>query len=131
MKVLELIFYILGLIPILYEFSRLTDPKSFVKMMTSIKTARKEKRKVEYTKEENLVLYTGFFFFIWSTVGLFSFQWPAFLFLWITSILTSILPKRVWITIVDSIITIFIVLGIMINSRVRIDLVEQIIILIL
>jgi len=129
MKVLELIFYILGLIPILYEFEKLSDPKHMIKLIKDAKQARKDKRKLELSSSDNITIFMSFFFWIWITVGLFSFQWPAFVFLYITSILLTILPKKTWILVVDSIISITVVIGIMINSRVRIDLVEQIIIL--
>jgi len=129
MEVLKIIFYILGLIPILYEFHKISDPKHHIRLYKDIKNNRKAKKPLDLNTEDTLTMYMGMFEFIWCTIGLFTFQWPVFVFLYITSILLSIIPKRPWIMFIDGIMTVLLIVGIMVNSRLKIDIVEKLLIL--
>lgn len=128
MEVLKIIFYSLGLVCLLYEFNKLTDPKAVIKRLKESKEARKNKREIHYSKEDTIVLLLGLFYMLWCTVGLFTVQWPLFVFMWIMALIMGVLPKRAWWMVLDSIISIPIIIFLMVNSRLKIDLVEQILI---
>ena len=117
------IFYVLLLIPIMYELIVLYNTK---KIHAKVKKMKGSNRKWDQmTDNEKLLSVTTLMYLLITFFGLFTFQWYLFLFL----ILTTLIPKKSSITFrfIDSLIGMLILIFAIVNKyHLRIDLIDLI-----
>ncbi len=105
------IFYLITIIPLMFELLNVYNPKRYNRFMNQFK---KDKKKSwdKWTKNQKNISVLMLFYIMWSFVGLFSSQWLTFLVL----IFISFIPKKgVYMRFIDSFITVLILLFIIIN----------------
>lgn len=112
------IFYLMTIAPLMFEFYTICD---VYKVHSFMKTMRNTKSDELNSTQKSLQIYC-LVYFIWTFIGLITFQWIVFIFL----LLTSIIPKKyVIIRFIDSIISAFILLFIIINAyHLKIDVLK-------
>jgi hypothetical protein len=106
------IFYLLTIFPILWEALNLTDAKRVNDFIQNVKLKQKVKNH-KYTVTEINFIRLMAIYFLWTLVGLFSFQWPAFLFLFLVGFISK---KRIWYRRLDSFISFSILIFIILNA---------------
>ena len=111
------IFYFIGLLPIIYEMTVVTNPKRVYLFKERMKAARKLDN---FTSSQKSYAILSLGYLVWVFVGLFSFNWVAFLALIALSLIHKKYVILMW---VDSVITVIILLFIILNSyHFKIDL---------
>lgn len=104
------VFYFIGLLPLIYEMSVIMNPKKIYKSKERMKVAGKFDNFTSGQKSY-AILSIGYLF--WAFIGLFSFNWVAFLFL----IAISFIPKKHFVLMwIDSVISFLILLFVLLNS---------------
>lgn len=112
----KFIFYALAGVAMLYELWKIQHFDTIVRLDNKMKEKRKS---TEYTSEEHTLLSFMLLYYIWTFVGFFSNQWPLFIGI---LLLNCIKPmwKKLSLTrtynIIDSVLTIIILLFIIINE---------------
>lgn len=105
------IFYFLTLFPILWEMINLYNPRKVHNFISSYKSI-KGKSIEDYTLNQKSFTYFNVGYLIWTFIGLFSFQWVLFIFLFAL----GLIPKKIivlrWIDgLVSFLILVFIILN--------------------
>jgi len=114
------IFYLFGFLAILWEFIQISRPHKMHEVAKTLKKAGKEGTVDDLPSNYKTLSFFMFGYIIWVFMGLFTAQWPIFLFL----ILISLIPKKYvlhrW---VDSFVSLLLLLFAMINTfHLHIDL---------
>jgi len=114
------IFYLFSALAILWEFTQITSPHKMHEVSKRIKKAGKEGTVDDLPSNYKILFFLMLGYFIWAIMGLFTAQWPIFLFL----IFISLIPKKYilhrW---VDSFVSLMLILFAMINTfHLHIDL---------
>ena len=106
------IFYFFAFFAILWEGINIIYTKEIYKKVIRIISLKKENFK-ELADGQKYFLFFMFGYFLWIFTGLFTFQWPIFLLLF----LMSLIPKK-WIVIrwIDAFISLVILIFILINA---------------
>jgi len=94
------LFFVLGIVFILYELSVFKNPSTEAKVIDKI---RKDKDyfssdNLEVTKDERnkgcIIVFAQMFYFVWSILGiLMATQWKSFAFIFVVSIIAGFLSK--------------------------------------
>lgn len=103
------IFYILGLIPLLYELAKIRNPKRIFLFTKRFKS----KKSKNFSFNDKIFSFTMLFYLIWNLTGLFTVQWSVFA---ILLILSAIPTYKVWILFVDALVSFFVIFFIIINK---------------
>ena len=104
------VFYFIGLLPLIYEMSVIMNPKRIYTSKEKIKAAGKFDN---FTSGQKSYAILSLGYLVWAFIGLFSFNWVAFLFL----IAISFIPKKHFILMwFDSVISFLILLFVLLNS---------------
>lgn len=103
------IYYLFTLLPILFEYLNLQDTKRIHEFIERLKTTP-HKEQTGYQKTYG-VLMLGYW--LWAVIGLFSFQWPVFLFM---LILGAFPKKLIFVRWIDSLISIVVLIFIIVNA---------------
>ena len=104
------VFYFIGLLPLIYEMSVIMNPKRIYASKEKIKAAGKFDN---FTSGQKSYAILSLGYLVWAFIGLFSFNWVAFLFL----IAISFIPKKYFILMwFDSVISFLILLFVLLNS---------------
>jgi len=113
------IFYLITILPILWELMCLVKPVRAKKFKESVK-ALKGKPFEEWTNNQRNVTVLNLMYLIWIFVGLFSGQWVVFLII----LLLSFVPKKfVFMIVIDSFVTLCLLIFLIINAyHLKIDL---------
>lgn len=119
-NIMKHVFYLLTLVAILYEFSVLTDTKTY--RDAKIKYAKTKFNDMPSNIKAYAVLMFGYI--IWTLTGLFTWQWPVF----VVILLISIPKKRsILFSKIDAFVTLLILLFLLINQyHLKINLIELI-----
>lgn len=121
------LFYLFGVLAIVWELHALKNIRKVHKKALSMNERIKSGtyKKEEFTSNENTLLVLMSFYFMWAIVGLFTFNWVAFLVL----LGLSLIPKKhVVIRFLDALLSLLVLLFIVINHyHLRIDLLDVII----
>ena len=106
------IFYFFAFFAILWEGINIIYTKEIYKKVIRIISLKKENFK-ELADGQKYFLFFMFGYFLWIFTGLFTFQWPIFLLLF----LMGLIPKK-WIVIrwIDAFISLVILIFILINA---------------
>lgn len=114
------IFFAFGILALIWEFMSMGNPVKTGRFANKLKIDIKEKGwgKLSDTQKQASVFI--FLYLFWSFFGLFTQQWFLFLIL----ILISLIPKKWnWYRVIDSVITIVIIIFALINEfHLHIDL---------
>lgn len=106
------LFYCLIIFPILWETISLKNPYKTHKFILRFKTL-KCKKFSEYSSTQKSFSILNFGYLFWVFIGFFSFQWTAFLVLF----LLSFIPKKcIWVRWIDSLISLLILFFILLNA---------------
>lgn len=107
------IFYFLAAFPVLWEAKCLLETEKVYKWVLNFKSLDKSDISKWTKSQRSFVLYM-YGYYIWIFIGLFTFQWPLFLFI----LLMSLIPKGdyIWIRRLDALITILILIFIVLNA---------------
>jgi uncharacterized ion transporter superfamily protein YfcC len=94
------LFFVLGIVFIVYELSVLKNPSAEAKVIDKL---RKDKDyfssdNLEVTKDERnkgcIIVFAQMFYFVWSILGiLMATQWKSFVFIFVVSIIAGFLSK--------------------------------------
>jgi hypothetical protein len=111
------VFYFIGLLPLIYEMSVIMNPKKIYASKERIKASGKFDN---FTSGQKSYAILSLGYLVWAFIGLFSFNWVAFLFL----IAISFIPKKHFILMfADSVVSFIILLFVLLNSyHFKIDL---------
>jgi len=103
------LFYLLTIFPILWEFINLNSPKKCYNFSKSLKGEKYNN--FSSTQKTFSIYMIGYL--LWVFIGLFSCQWILFL---LILILSFIPIKYIWMQFINSLISIFVLLFILINE---------------
>lgn len=103
------IFYFLAFAGILWELHGLLSP---IKTRDAIFRIR-AKSSDDMTTNERALIFMMFFYFMWTFIGLFTFQWAAFLVLFVL----GLIPKK-WVALrwADNFVSLLLLIFIVINA---------------
>lgn len=106
------IFYLLAILPILFELMVLKNPKKIINFTKSFKKKDNEERR-DMNKYEIAFVLLQLGYFIWNFIGLFSSQWVLFGCIFIL----SIIPKGNYLFVrrIDALLTLGLLFFILIN----------------
>jgi hypothetical protein len=103
------VFYFLTVFPILWEMFNLLSVKKTHKFAMSFKDTKAK----DFTSDQKVFCFFQFGYTFWVFIGLFSFQWCAFLFLF----LFGFIPKRIiYYRYFDAVVSLITLLFIILNS---------------
>ena len=109
---MKYLFYLVAIAPILWEIICIYDLDRVHKFQMSFKKL-KGKKFDEYSSNQKTVAVLMYLYMIWAFIGLFTFNWVAFL----TLFTLSFIPKRnKYVRWVDSFLTIIILFFIVLNT---------------
>jgi hypothetical protein len=121
------LFYLFGVLAIMWELHSLTNIRKVHKTAISMNERMKSGtyKKEDFTSNENTLLVLMSLYFVWAIVGLFTFNWVAFLVL----LGLSLIPKKyVAIRFLDALLSLLVLLFIVINHyHLKINLLDLII----
>ena len=111
---LKFTFYLLAILPIMFEIIVAANPKNTSDYKKRyLASAKANPREEPSSGKETAFTFLMIGYMFWSFVGLFTFQWPVFLFL----ILISLLPKpNAVLTFIDAVVSVTILMFILINA---------------
>lgn len=108
MEYLSYAFYLIGIIPILHELTTLTNLNLIFRLKKEIKL-----KTGQFQLDHFLFILVNSFYTIWVLIGLFTVNWPAFLFI----VIISLIPKRNKIILwVDALISFGVLIFISLNA---------------
>jgi len=103
------LFYFIGLIPLIYEITALINPEQFYSLLKRIKASNTSSLSIN---QKGFVILS-FAYLVWVFIGLFTFNWVAFLALF----MLMLMPAKNYIVIfINSFISSFILLFIILNE---------------
>lgn len=108
------VFYFLAILPIVYEAMNIINPQKFIQLEASFKSSKIDE-KIILSPAQKLLNRFMLFYIIWTFIGLWSSQWPAFLILFIIGLANSII-KLNWYRRIDAIVSFFLLLFIVLNA---------------
>jgi len=107
------IFFLFGILAIIWEFMQITNIKKMHRIVTTIKKAGKDKTTKDLPKTYTTLGFFMIGYFFWAVIGLFTGQWLIFLIL----LAVSMIPKKhIAIRWIDSVISLGLILFAMINA---------------
>lgn len=104
------VFYFLGLLPLIYEMSVIANPKRYFDFKNRIKKASKFDNMTTNQKAYSMF---SLYYLLFAFIGLFSFNWFAFVVLIVISFIPKVHVAIMWI---DSVISFLILLFILLNA---------------
>jgi hypothetical protein len=108
-KKMKHLFYFLTLFPIVWETMNLVS----IKKTHNFAMSFKDKKAADFTSTQKAFAFCQCGYLVWRFIGLFSFQWAVFLFLF----LFSLVPKKViYYRYFDAVISLATLLFIILNS---------------
>jgi phosphoglycerol transferase MdoB-like AlkP superfamily enzyme len=107
------IYYSLAVFAFIYELGGFFNPKDALDEKNKLLENLKKEEKEDLTSSQIVWIISTFFYLFWMVIGLFTFQWFAFLVL----LVMGLVPKKwVWYIFIDSVISIAIILFIVLNA---------------
>jgi hypothetical protein len=104
------VFYLIGILPILWELSSLMK---LSKRFNFLKELKQNKDYKEWSSNQKAVGFLMLGYIIWAMVGLFSSQWIIFFFI----LLVSLIPKKwLWFFAIDAFVTVILLFFLIINQ---------------
>lgn len=96
------IFYFFGIFAIIYELMVLTSPKRLVNFIANFKKQQREKGYDSLSSFQKGYSVLALGYIVWLLGGLFTFQWPIFLFI----VVIGFIPKKHFLIVIfDSFIS--------------------------
>jgi len=110
---MDKLFYILYAFALIGELSHFASPKDRLNQIKKLKESIKDKGVDDWPKDTTGPIVQTILYFTLTIIGLFTFQWYAF----VLVLLLSAIPKRTWWYLrIDAFITILIILFVVINK---------------
>jgi len=107
---MKYLFYLIGIFPILWEMINIFD---FEKVYNYKRKLRKIKDSDVLSSDQKLLLIFMLLYIVWMLIGLFTFNWILFLILF----LSTLIPKKnKFLMLLDSVISLIILLFIILNA---------------
>ena len=109
MNILTHSFYLIAIFPILWETMGIKNTKKILAFIQNMKSTDFK----NYTERQKTFSFFMIGYLIWVIIGFFTSQWVLFVFLF----LMGFIPKdKAWIKLIDSILSLAILLFIVINK---------------
>lgn len=114
------LFYFFAVFPILFEMSSFLHPQRIMNFRARLKETASD----DYTANQYAYYVFSLGYIIWAFCGIFTFQWPAFILLFIMGLFSK---KNKYLLIADAFLTFIILLFICLNAyHFKIDLFQLI-----
>ena len=115
----------MAVLPILWELSNLYDPSKKLKVMDDWKALKESNGATTMPNDVKFIVILDLVYLLWTFGGLFTFQWPVFLFI----LLLGVIPKRnLALRRADALISLLVLIFIVINAyHLKIDIFQLII----